>query len=70
MFAKKSGGALASLAPHPLIYTFAQYNLVFEKNRAGVRGSVFYGALLYKCNFKSDNYTSVLQLFSGAIPRM
>ena len=44
--------------------------LVFEKNSAGVRGSVLYGGLLDKCNFTqttSDKYTSVLQLFNVSI---
>ena len=41
--------------------------LVFEKNTAGVRGSVLYGGLLNKCNFTSDKYTSILQLFNMSI---
>ena len=38
--------------------------LVFERNSAGMRGSVLYGGLLDKCSFTSDRYTSVLQLFN------
>ena len=38
--------------------------LVFEKNSAGMRGSVLYGGLLDKCSFTSERYTSVLQLFN------
>ena len=41
--------------------------LVFENNSAGMRGSVLYGGLLDKCNFTSDKYTSVLQLFTMSI---
>ena len=41
--------------------------LVFDKNIAGSRGSVLYGGLLDKCNFTSDKYTSVLQLFNMSI---
>ena len=41
--------------------------LVFEKNTAGMRGSVLYGGLLDKCNFTSDKYTSALQLFNMSI---
>ena len=38
--------------------------LVFERNSAGMRGSVLYGGLLDKCSFTSDRYTSLLQLFN------
>ena len=38
--------------------------LVFEKNAAGVRGSVLYGGLLNKCHFR---YNSALQLFNTSI---
>ena len=41
--------------------------LVFEKNAAGMRGSVLYGGLLNKCHFRSDSYTSALQLFNTSI---
>ena len=41
--------------------------LVFEKNSAGMRGSVLYGGLLDKCNFTSERYTSALQLFNVSI---
>ena len=41
--------------------------LVFENNTAGMRGSVLYGGLLDTCNFTSDKYTSVLQLFNMSI---
>ena len=41
--------------------------LVFEKNTAGMRGSVLYGGLLNKCNFTSDSYTSALELFNKSI---
>ena len=41
--------------------------LVFEKNTAGMRGSVLYGGLLNKCNFTSDSYTSALELFNISI---
>ena len=41
--------------------------LVFEKNTAGIRGSVLYGGLLNKCSFTSDRYTSALQLFNISI---
>ena len=41
--------------------------LVFEKNTAGMRGSVLYGGLLDKCSFTSDKYTSILQLFNISI---
>ena len=41
--------------------------LVFEKNTAGMRGSVLYGGLLNKCSFTSDSYTSTLQLFNTSI---
>ena len=41
--------------------------LVFEKNTAGMRGSVLYGGLLNKCNFASDSYTSALELFNTSI---
>ena len=41
--------------------------LVFENNSAGMRGSVLYGGLLRKCNFTSNRYTSVLQLFNLSI---
>ena len=41
--------------------------LVFEKNTAGIRGSVLYGGLLNKCSFTSDKYTSVLELFNTSI---
>ena len=41
--------------------------LVFEKNTAGMRGSVLYGGLLDKCSFTSDRYTSALQLFNISI---
>ena len=41
--------------------------LVFEKNSAGMRGSVLYGGLLDKCVFTSDRYTSLLQLFNMSI---
>ena len=38
--------------------------LVFEKNAAGIRGSVLYGGLLNKCHFR---YNSALQLFNTSI---
>ena len=38
--------------------------LVFEKNAAGMRGSVLYGGLLNKCHFR---YNSALQLFNTSI---
>ena len=41
--------------------------LVFEKNTAGVRGSVLYGGLLDKCSFTSDSHTSILKLFKISI---
>ena len=41
--------------------------LVFEKNAAGMRGSVLYGGLLNKCNFTSDRYTNALELFNISI---
>ena len=41
--------------------------LVFEKNTAGVRGSVLYGGLLNKCSFTSDSYTNALELFNISI---
>ena len=41
--------------------------LVFEKNTAGMRGSVLYGGLLNKCSFTSDSYTSALELFITSI---
>ena len=41
--------------------------LVFEKNTAGMRGSVLYGGLLNKCSFTSDRYTSALELFNTSI---
>ena len=41
--------------------------LVFEKNSAGMRGSVLYGGLLDNCNFTSERYTSALQLFNMSI---
>ena len=41
--------------------------LIFEKNSATVRGSVLYGGLLGKCNFRSERYTSELQLFNMSI---
>ena len=41
--------------------------LVFEKNTAGMRGSVLYGGLLNKCSFTSNRYTSILQLFNTSI---
>ena len=41
--------------------------LVFEKNTAGMRGSVLYGGLLDKCNFTSDRYTNALELFNMSI---
>ena len=41
--------------------------IVFEKNTAGVRGSVLYGGLLDKCSFTSDRYTNALQLFYTSI---
>ena len=37
--------------------------LAFEKNTAGVRGSVLHGGLLNKCNFTSD----LMQLFNMSI---
>ena len=43
--------------------------LVFENNSAGMRGSVLYGGLLDKCNFRSERYTSALQLFNMSIPQ-
>ena len=42
-------------------------SLVFEKNTAGMRGSVLYGGLLDKCNFTSDRYTNALELFNMSI---
>ena len=41
--------------------------LVFEKNTAGMRGSVLYGGLLNKCSFTSDSYTNALDLFNISI---
>ena len=41
--------------------------LVFDKNFAGMRGSVLYGGLLDKSNFTSERYTSLLQLFNMSI---
>ena len=41
--------------------------LVFEKNTAGMRGSVLYGGLLDKCNFTSDRYTNALEFFNMSI---
>ena len=41
--------------------------LVFEKNNAGMRGSVLYGGLLDKCSFTSDSYISALELFNISI---
>ena len=41
--------------------------LVFERNSAGMRGSVLYGGLLDKFVFTSDRYTSLLQLFNMSI---
>ena len=41
--------------------------LVFEKNTAGMRGSVLYGGLLNKCSFTSDRYTNALELFNTSI---
>ena len=41
--------------------------LVFERNTAGVRGSVLYGGLLNKCSFTSDSYTNALDLFNMSI---
>ena len=41
--------------------------LVFEKNTAGMRGSVLYGGLLNMCSFTSNRYTSILQLFNTSI---
>ena len=41
--------------------------LVFEKNTAGVRGSVLYGGLLNKCSFTSDRHTNTLELFNISI---
>ena len=38
--------------------------LVFEKNAAGMRGSVLYGGLLNKCHFR---YNNALQLFNTSI---
>ena len=42
-------------------------SLVFEKNTAGMRGSVLYGGLLNKCGFTSDRYTSISELFNMSI---
>ena len=41
--------------------------LIFVDNTAGIRGSVLYGGLLEKCNFTSDKYTSIKELFSMSI---
>ena len=41
--------------------------LVFEKNTAGIRGSVLYGGLLNKCSFTSDRHTNTLGLFNISI---
>ena len=41
--------------------------LVFEKNTAGMRGSVLYGGLLNKCSFTSDRYRNALELFNISI---
>ena len=41
--------------------------LIFVNNSAGIRGSVLYGGLLEKCNFTSDKYTSIMELFSMSI---
>ena len=41
--------------------------LVFEKNTAGVRGSVLYGGLLNNCSFTSDSYTNAVDLFNISI---
>ena len=40
--------------------------LVFEKNAAGIRGSVLYGGLLDKCHFSSNRYTNAWELFNMA----
>ena len=39
--------------------------LVFEKNTAGMRGSVLYGGLLNKCSFTSDSYINALDFFNS-----
>ena len=41
--------------------------LVFEKNTAGMRGSVLYGGLVDKCHFTLGRYTNALQLFNTSI---
>ena len=41
--------------------------LIFENNSAGIRGSILYSGLLEKCNFTSDRYTSMIELFSTSI---
>ena len=41
--------------------------LIFVNNSAGIRGSILYGGLLEKCNFTSDRYTSMIELFSTSI---
>ena len=41
--------------------------LVFEKNSAGMRGSVLYGGLQDKCSFTSERYANALQLFNMSI---
>ena len=41
--------------------------LVFEKNAAGIRGSVLYGGLLDKCHFSSNRYTNAWELFNMSI---
>ena len=41
--------------------------LVFEKNTAGMRGSVLYGGLLDKCHHTLGRYTNALQLFNTSI---
>ena len=43
--------------------------LVFVNNSARIRGSVLYGGLLEKCNFTSDKYASVLEIFNMSILR-
>ena len=41
--------------------------LIFVNNTAGKRGGVLYGGLLEKCNFTSDRYTNMTELFSTSI---
>ena len=44
-------------------------SLVFEKNAAGMRGSVLYGGLLNKCSFPLDRYRNDPVLYNTSILR-